>query len=59
MNLTVIIILLTGMIVCAVACVVFSNLVKAGVAMAATSAILSIVMFMLKAPLAAAFELSV
>ena len=59
MNLTVIIILLTGMIVCAVACIVLSNLVKAGVAMAATSAILSIVMFMLKAPLAAAFELSV
>ena len=59
MNLTVIIILLAGMVVCAVACIVLGNLVKAGVAMAATSAILSIVMFMLKAPWAAAFELSV
>jgi len=59
LNLTVIIILLAGMIVCAVACIVLGNLVKAGVAMAATSAILSIVMFMLKAPWAAAFELSV
>lgn len=59
MNLTVIIILLAGMLVCAVACIVLGNLVKAGVAMAATSAILSIVMFVLKAPLAAVFELSV
>jgi len=59
LNLTVIIILLAGMIVCAVACIALGSLVKAGVAMAATSAILSVVMFMLKAPLAAAFELSV
>ncbi len=59
MNLTVIIILLAGMVVCAVACIVLGNLIKAGVAMAATSAILSIVMFVMRAPLAAVFELSV
>jgi len=59
LNMTIILISLAGLVICAILCVVVGNLVKAGIAMAATSAVLSVIMFFLKAPLAAAFELSV
>lgn len=59
MNLTVIIILLVGLVISAAMCILTSSLIKAGIVMAVTSAILSIIMFVLSAPLAAVFELSV
>lgn len=59
MNLTVIILLLAGLVVSAAVCVVIRNLLKAAIALAVTSAILSVIMFVLGAPLAAVFELSV
>ncbi|MDP4108837.1 MAG: NADH-quinone oxidoreductase subunit J [Bacillota bacterium] len=55
----IIVILLLALIVSAVVCVQISVLVKAGIALAVTSAILSVIMFRLGAALAAAFELSV
>jgi NADH-quinone oxidoreductase subunit J len=59
LDLTVIIILLAGLAVSAIFCVVLQDLLKASIALAGLSAILSIIMFILKAPLAAVFELSV
>ena len=55
----IIIILLTGLVVSAAICIVIRNLLKAAIGLAVTSAILSIIMFVLNAPLAAVFELSV
>ncbi len=55
----VMILLLAGLVVSAVACVVIRNLLKASIALSLTSAILAIIMFLLDAPLAAVFELSV
>jgi NADH:ubiquinone oxidoreductase subunit 6 (subunit J) len=55
--------LLAGMllllVVTAVFAVMIRNLIKASVALAATSVILTIIMFLLNSPLAAVFELSV
>lgn len=45
--------------VSAAICVVFNNLLKAAITLALTSAILSIIMFVLQATLVAVFELSV
>lgn len=59
MDLTVLIILLALMTAAAVLSMMLRNLLKAAIALALTSAILTVVMFMLKAPLAAVFELSV
>lgn len=59
MNMTILIILLAAMVVSAVLCVIVRNLLKAAIALALTSAILTVVMFILNAPLAAVFELSV
>jgi len=53
------IILLTGLVVSAVICAMLSDLLKAAIALAATSAILSVILFIVGAPLAAVFELSV
>ncbi len=59
MNLTILVILLIGLVASAVVCVALSDLLKAAIALAITSAILSIIMFLMGAPLAAVFELSV
>ncbi len=59
MNLTVIILLLAGLLATALMTVMLRDLLKAAVALAALSAVLTIILFMLKAPLAAVFELSV
>ena len=59
MNLPVMMILLVGLVVSAAICVVLRNLLKAAIALAVTSAILSMVMFVFSAPIAAVFELSV
>jgi NADH-quinone oxidoreductase subunit J len=59
LNLTILVILLIGLVVSAVVCVTLSDLLKAAIALAATSAILSVIMFLMGAPLAAVFELSV
>jgi len=56
---TILTILLAFMVVSAALCVMVRNLLKAAIALALTSAILTVVMFMLDAPLAAVFELSV
>ena len=59
MSLPVIILLLVSLVVCAILCIVRPNLIKAAIWMAVMSALLALVMFLLDAPLAAAFELSV
>ncbi|MDR3644105.1 MAG: NADH-quinone oxidoreductase subunit J, partial [Clostridia bacterium] len=59
MNITILIILLAGMVVSAAACVMMRNLLHAAIMLAVTSAILAIAMFVLNAPLAGVFELSV
>lgn len=59
MSLPVIILLLVSLVVCAILCIVRPNLIKAAIWMAIMSGLLSLVMFLLDAPLAAAFELSV
>lgn len=59
MSLPVLILLLLGLIVCAILCIVRPNLIKAALWMAGMSALLALLMFLLDAPLAAAFELSV
>ena len=59
LNLPVIIILLAGLVGSALFCVLLNDLLKASIAMAVLSAILSIIMFVLDADLAAALELSV
>lgn len=58
-TLAIFIVLLLGMIVFAVLAVMIRNLLKAAIALAVTSAVLSAVMFMMNSPLAAVFELSV
>jgi NADH-ubiquinone/plastoquinone oxidoreductase chain 6. len=47
------------MVLASVLAVMIRNLVKAAIALAATSVVLTIIMFVLKSPLAAVFELSV
>lgn len=59
MNQTIFVILLVALVISAVMCVMVRNLLKAAIVLALTSAILTVVMFMLDAPLAAIFELSV
>jgi len=59
MNDTVIILLLIGLVASAITCMVIQNLLKASIALAAVSAILSAIMFIMGANLAAVFELSV
>ena len=59
MNLPAIIILLVGLVGSALFCVLLNDLLKASMAMAVSSAVLAIIMFALKADLAAALELSV
>ncbi len=59
MNLTVMILLLAGLVVSATVCIILRDLLKASIALAVVSAILSVIMFLLNAPLAAVFELSV
>jgi NADH:ubiquinone oxidoreductase subunit 6 (subunit J) len=51
--------LLLLLVVVAVFAVMIRNLIKASVALAATSVVLTIIMFLLDSPLAAVFELSV
>jgi len=58
-SLPVIIVLLVSLVACAILCIVCPNLIKAALWMAGMSAILALIMFLLGAPLAAAFELSV
>jgi len=53
------IVTLVLMVACALWAVMAPNLMKAAIGLAATSAILAIIMFRLNAPLAAVFELSV
>lgn len=53
------IILLALLVVAAVFAVMIRNLLKAAIALAATSVVLTIIMFILGSPLAAVFELSV
>ena len=55
----ILILLLAGLVISAVVCVVKRNLIKTAIAIAAVSAILSTIMFLHGAPLAAVFELSV
>lgn len=59
LNLTVMILLLVGLVVSAMVCIIIRDLLKASIALAVVSAILAIIMFLLSAPLAAVFELSV
>ncbi len=59
MSLPVIILLLVSLVACSILCIVRPNLIKAAIWMAIMSAILALVMFLMDAPLAAAFELSV
>ncbi len=59
LNLTVMILLLAGLVVSAMVCIMIRDLLKASIALAVVSAILAIILFLLDAPLAAVFELSV
>lgn len=59
MNLTVIILLLAGLVVSATVCIMLRDLLKASIALAVVSGILSVIMFLMGAHLAAVFELSV
>lgn len=59
LNPTVMIPLLVGLVVSAMVCIIIRDLLKASIALAVVSAILAIIMFLSKAPLAAVFELSV
>lgn len=59
MSETVLYVLFGGFVVSAVLCALIRSLVKAAIALALTSAILSATMFLMGAPLAAVFELSV
>lgn len=59
MSLPVVILLLLGLVACAILCIVRPNLIKAALWMAAMSAVLALLMFLMNAPLAGAFELSV
>ncbi len=53
------ILLLVGLVVSATFCIMLRDILKASIAMAVVSAILSVIMFLLNATLAAVFELSV
>lgn len=59
MNLTVMILLLAGLVVSATVCIILRDLLKASIALAVVSAVLSVIMFLMNATLAAVFELSV
>lgn len=59
MNLTIIVLLMAGLVCFALMTVMIRDLLKAAVSLAALSAVLTVILFMLKAPLAAVFELSV
>ena len=59
MNIPVMVMLLLGLVASAMACLMIQNLLKASIALAVVSVILSVIMFLLDAPLAAVFELSV
>ncbi len=59
MNIPMMGVLLAGLVVSAAVCAIIRNLLKASIALAAVSGILSIIMFLMDAPLAAVFELSV
>lgn len=59
MNLTLLMILLLLLVVSAMAAVMFQDLLKAAVGLAVTSVVLTVIMFLMKAPLAGVFELSV
>ncbi|NLG25514.1 MAG: hypothetical protein GX558_09180 [Clostridiales bacterium] len=59
MNATAMALLLVGLVASAAAVAMIQNLLKAAVALAAVSALLAVMMFLLGAPLAAVFELSV
>jgi NADH-quinone oxidoreductase subunit J len=59
LNLTIPIILAASMVLFAFISVFIRSLVKAAIALGIASAILTVIMFLLKAPLAAVFELSV
>ncbi len=59
MSLPVIILLLVSLVACAILCIVRPNLIKAAIWMSIMSGILALVMFLMNASLAAAFELSV
>lgn len=59
MSIPVMSILLAGLVVSAAVCAIIRNLLKASIALAAVSAILAVIMFLMDAPLAGAFELSV
>ena len=59
MNLTVMILLLIGLVASALLCILMRDLLKAAIALATTSAVLTVILFLMNAPLAAAFELSV
>jgi NADH:ubiquinone oxidoreductase subunit 6 (subunit J) len=59
LDLAVITLMLLGLVVSSAICIFLRNLIKAAIAMAASSAILSVIMFLLHAPLAGAIELSV
>ncbi len=59
MSLPVIILLLVSLVACSILCIVRPNLIKAAIWMAIMSALLALVMFLMGAHLAAAFELSV
>ena len=58
-NVTVMVLLLAGLVVSAVICVFLQNLLKACIALAGTSGIQAVIMFLVGAPMAAVFELSV
>ncbi len=59
MDITIMILLLMGLVVSSIVCVFLQNILKASIALAVVSAILSTIMFLLGANLAAVFELSV
>jgi len=59
LNLTIMILLLAGLVISALVTVMIRDLLKAAVSLAALSAVLTMILFILKAPLAAVFELSV
>lgn len=59
MNLTLLIILLLLLIISALAAVMFQDLLKATIGLAITSVALTVILFLMKAPLAGVFELSV
>jgi len=59
MDYAILITLLSGLVLSATICIMIRNLIKAAITMAVTSGILAIIMFLLDAPLAAVFELSV